>query len=119
MRSDSPGVARDRHAGGGRESRDPESIQFAVGPRVRDRRRPRHGLHGQAHVRRRSAARGVRARRRALLPQAVERLLVDGVIDAVAEHGAVLRDAWRWWAATLDGLDVSAWAVPTRLEGWD
>src|SRR3954452_7742647 len=31
----------------------------------------------------------------------------------------MLRDAWRWWAAALDGLDDAAWAAPTRLEGWD
>jgi len=40
-------------------------------------------------------------------------------MDALADRCALLRDAWRWWATTLDQLDESAWAAPTRLEAWD
>ena len=36
-----------------------------------------------------------------------------------AERGAILAEAWQWWATTLTELDAVAWQRETRLPGWD
>ena len=41
------------------------------------------------------------------------------VVDAFAERGAMLAEAWQWWATTLTELDAAAWQRETRLPGWD
>jgi len=40
-------------------------------------------------------------------------------VDVLAERGAILADAWRWWAETLSELDAASWRRETRLPGWD
>jgi len=41
------------------------------------------------------------------------------LVDAFAERGAILAEAWQWWATTLTELDAVAWQRETRLPGWD
>ena len=41
------------------------------------------------------------------------------IVDVASERCATLAEVWRWWAATLSGLEPAAWTRPSRLPGWD
>jgi uncharacterized protein (TIGR03083 family) len=40
-------------------------------------------------------------------------------VDGFSDRCSALAEVWGWWAATLTALDADAWAMPTRLPGWD